>query len=197
MSHVTKGSCLSRMESTDSDSLCPKCRQSFADSRGVLVHLNNKYSSCCGFLDDYDALSTFTEEDMQRRAQSAFNAFRDRVPPLRSPRSPPPPPSPPISEISPHTDAPSTVVEYHPRSSFIYGQGANTFERILGDSFAAFAHRREVNPYYPFQGREEWELARFLARSSLSQTEIDDFLKLKWVMRFITFVESSLQIRCR
>ncbi|KAH9034171.1 hypothetical protein EDB84DRAFT_1669337 [Lactarius hengduanensis] len=65
--------------------------------------------------------------------------------------------------------------EYHPRSSFIYGQKPNTLERTAGDSFA---HRRAANLYYPFQSREEWGLARFLARSSLSQSEIDEFLKL-------------------
>ncbi|KAH8991606.1 hypothetical protein EDB86DRAFT_3065127 [Lactarius hatsudake] len=115
------------------DALCPKCRRRFADSRGVLVHLNHKYSSCHNFLDDYDALSAYTE-DLQR--------------------------------------------QYHPRSSFIYGQKPNTLERTAGDSFA---HRRATNLYYPFQSREEWGLARFLARSSLSQSEIDEFLKLEWV----------------
>lgn len=180
------------METTDMDmdSLCPKCRRRFANSRGVLAHLNNKHTLCYGFLSDYEALSTLTEEDTQRRTQNALNA--QNRPPLTSPRSrsplPPPPPPPPISETSPHINTPA--VEYHPRSSFIYGQGANTFERIQGDSLA---QRREANPHYPFQGREEWELARFLARSSLSQTEIDDFLKLGWVRRFITFVKVKLR----
>ncbi|KAH8987547.1 hypothetical protein EDB86DRAFT_3065710 [Lactarius hatsudake] len=119
------------------DALCPKCRRRFADSRGVLVHLNHKYSSCHNFLDDYDALSAYTE-DLQRR----------------------------------------TVQQYHPRSLFIYGQKPNTLERTAGDSFA---HRWATNLYYPFQSRKEWGLARFLARSSLSQSEIDEFLKLEWV----------------
>ncbi|KAH9006669.1 hypothetical protein EDB84DRAFT_1250962, partial [Lactarius hengduanensis] len=73
----------------------------------------------------------------------------------------------------PHTNTP--VTEYHPRSSFIYGQKPNTLERTAGDSFA---HRQAANPYYPFQSCEEWGLARFLVRSSLSQSEIDEFLKL-------------------
>ncbi|KAH8985112.1 hypothetical protein EDB86DRAFT_3066078 [Lactarius hatsudake] len=110
------------------DALCPKCRRRFADSRGILVHLNHKYSSCHNFLDDYDALSAYTE-DLQWR----------------------------------------TVQQHHPRSSFIYGQKPNTLERTAGDSFA---HQWATNPYYPFQSREE---------SSLSQSEIDEFLKLEWV----------------
>ncbi|KAH9066073.1 hypothetical protein EDB83DRAFT_2506343 [Lactarius deliciosus] len=70
------------------------------------------------------------------------------------------------------------ALKYHPRSSFIYGQKPNTLERTAGDSFA---HQWATNPYYPFQSHEEWGLARFLARSSLSQSEIDEFLKLEWV----------------
>ncbi|KAH9166213.1 hypothetical protein EDB89DRAFT_2115908 [Lactarius sanguifluus] len=119
----------------DTDALCPKCRRRFADSRGVLVHLNHKYSSCHNFLDDYDALSAYTEDLQQRTVQRALLASsRNRVPP--PPPLPPPPPPPVLTP--PHIDTPVT-------------------------------------------DREEWGLARFLARSSLSQSEIDEFLKLEWV----------------
>ncbi|KAH8983937.1 hypothetical protein EDB92DRAFT_1936602 [Lactarius akahatsu] len=131
------------------DFLCPKCWRRFTNSQGVLAHLNHKKSSCYNFLDDDDALSAFVEEETQQ--------------------SPAPAPTPP------HVN--TTTTEYHSHSSFIYGQKANTFERIAGDRFA---HRRVNNPYYPFQGHEEWGLARFLTRSSLSQSEIDEFLKLEW-----------------
>ncbi|KAH9009376.1 hypothetical protein EDB83DRAFT_2509004 [Lactarius deliciosus] len=90
----------------------------------------------------------------------------------------------------PHVN--TTTAEYHSRSSFIYGEKANTFERIAGDRFA---HRRVNNPYYPFQGREEWGLARFLARSSLSQSEIDEFLKLEWVQRLNPTFPSAHALR--
>ncbi|KAH9001804.1 hypothetical protein EDB86DRAFT_3063618 [Lactarius hatsudake] len=145
----------------DTDFLCPKCRRRFTNSRGVLAHLNHKKSSCYDFLDDDDALSAFVEEETQQRArfvqERSLPTFRNRVPsPAPSP-SPAPAPAPAPAPTPPH---------------------ANTFERIAGDRFA---HRRVNNPYYPFQGREEWGLARFLARSSLSQSEIDEFLKLEWV----------------
>lgn len=147
------------------DHLCPKCRQSFSSSRAILAHLNNNFSPCNGFLDNYDANLAFAEEATQRHAELGEHAFQNCVPP---------PPS--ISK----EPAPSTFVEYHPGSSFVFGQGANTFERVQENDFA---HLRKANPYYPFKGREEWDLASFLARSSLSQAEIDEFLKLDWVIR--------------
>ncbi|KAH9020515.1 hypothetical protein EDB84DRAFT_1589727 [Lactarius hengduanensis] len=66
---------------------------------------------------------------------------------------------------------------------------------IREDYWRSFAHRRVNNPYYPFQGREEWGLARFLARSSLSQSEIDEFLKLEWVQRLNPTFTSAHALR--
>lgn len=166
----------------DRDSLCPKCLRLFTGSRGVLAHLTHRLSSCYGFLEDYHGLSTFVEEDTRWRAQRAqeraHRAFQNHD-------LEPAPPAPPASIPAPTPPTPShintTATEYHPHSSFTYGQTANMFERIASDGFA---HRRVDNPYYPFRGREEWGLARFLASSSLSQSEIDDFLKQEWVTPF-------------
>ncbi|KAJ7275704.1 hypothetical protein C8J57DRAFT_1061724 [Mycena rebaudengoi] len=44
-----------------------------------------------------------------------------------------------------------------------------------------FAHYRSDNVYYPFASKEEWELASFLLRSSMTMKDIDDFLKLQMV----------------
>jgi hypothetical protein len=173
----------------DMDHLCPKCRQRFASALGVQTHLNHKFSSCSSFLDDYDALSAFSEQDMrfhvqcaQERAQEHAQERAPQAPfqnPVPSPSLPPPPPPPSISTAPPHINTISS--EYHPLLSFIYGQKANTFERIEDNRFAYW---QTINPYYPFQGCKEWELARFLAGSSLAQSEVDEFLKLKWVTSF-------------
>ncbi|KAG2741692.1 hypothetical protein P692DRAFT_20879866 [Suillus brevipes Sb2] len=42
-----------------------------------------------------------------------------------------------------------------------------------------YDYRRKINTYYPFQDEGEWELGRFLVES-LTQTQIDRFLRLKW-----------------
>lgn len=43
-----------------------------------------------------------------------------------------------------------------------------------------YADRRKENPYYPFEDEGEWDLGRFLVEN-LNQTQINKFLKLKWV----------------
>lgn len=40
-------------------------------------------------------------------------------------------------------------------------------------------HRAQV-PFYPFRDEGEWELAKFLS-AHLNQSEINQFLKSKWV----------------
>ncbi|KAG2124547.1 hypothetical protein BD769DRAFT_1628761 [Suillus cothurnatus] len=67
---------------------------------------------------------------------------------------------------------------YHTKSGSIYGfQRPNTFERMKAHDYES---AREHNVYYPFSGREEWELAKFLIEN-LNQGQISRFLKLSWV----------------
>jgi hypothetical protein len=44
-----------------------------------------------------------------------------------------------------------------------------------------FTEMRKGHLYYPFASRDEWELASFLLRSSLSMAAVDRLLKLKLV----------------
>lgn len=70
-----------------------------------------------------------------------------------------------------------TAGHCHPRSGYVFGVGKNLFDRLQEDQYN---YRREINAYYPFHDEGEWELARFLVEN-LNQTQIDKFLKLKWV----------------
>ncbi|KAG8909122.1 hypothetical protein FRC02_007985, partial [Tulasnella sp. 418] len=47
------------------------------------------------------------------------------------------------------------------------------------DELRSAQQRIGAKPWSPFEDHEEWELAEWLALSSLSQTEIDNYLKLK------------------
>ncbi|KAG1906695.1 uncharacterized protein F5891DRAFT_1182102 [Suillus fuscotomentosus] len=67
---------------------------------------------------------------------------------------------------------------YHTKSGSIYGfQRPNMFERMKAHDYES---ARKHNVYYPFSGREEWELAKFLIEN-LNQGQISCFLKLLWV----------------
>lgn len=58
----------------------------------------------------------------------------------------------------------------------VKGKGQTSFEELKKKR--AEDAGQEMNPWAPFDSAEEWDLARWLIRSGLSQTEIDKFLKL-------------------
>jgi hypothetical protein len=66
-------------------------------------------------------------------------------------------------------------IEEHPNPPAAFGTG-NTFI----DNFNASEHAKErvEAPFYPFRSKDEWEHARFLLNSSLSQAEVSEYLKL-------------------
>ncbi|KAG1827707.1 hypothetical protein EV424DRAFT_1471504 [Suillus variegatus] len=71
----------------------------------------------------------------------------------------------------------NTTGHCHPRSGYIFGIGKNLYDRLQDDQYNYW---REINTYYPFHDEGEWELASFLIQN-LNQTQIDKFLKLKWL----------------
>ncbi|KAG2111852.1 hypothetical protein BD769DRAFT_1674226 [Suillus cothurnatus] len=57
-----------------------------------------------------------------------------------------------------------------------YSQDGSTFLDLFDTD--EYAECRVDNLYYPFTSKEEWEIANYLLRSSLSMAAIDEFLKL-------------------
>ncbi|KAG1893228.1 uncharacterized protein F5891DRAFT_1131356 [Suillus fuscotomentosus] len=71
--------------------------------------------------------------------------------------------------------------QYHPRSGYHYvlpdhPPPHNLFQEMQDHRLQP---ERQVNPWYPFDGPGEWSLAKFLVEN-LSQTQIEQFLKLEW-----------------
>ena len=101
---------------------------------------------------------------------SSCNSFFLRGDPLpTAPNAPPDIPS--MSHNFPH----STVF---PGAAHIYGHGDGYMGTFHNDTHSG---EREVNPYYPFQSKGEWEIASFLSQSGLSMKHIDEFLSLSLV----------------
>ena len=63
-------------------------------------------------------------------------------------------------------------------SAQTFGNGRTFLDRFHMD---IFSNERETNLHYPFASKQEWELAQFLLRSSLSLADIDNFLSLNLV----------------
>jgi hypothetical protein len=93
-------------------------------------------------------------------------------------------PSPSLPHHQPH-DAQNVKF---PGAAKTYGRTKSFMDKFNDDQYSAF---RTTNVYYPYTGKNEWELASFLLSSGLSMRKIDNFLQLKMV---ITSTSSCLFI---
>lgn len=73
----------------------------------------------------------------------------------------------------------SAQVFFHPRVMVDKPGGKNLLQEI--DSDLRLKQFRRIRPYYPFASKAEWELGSWLCNGSLSQNDIDSFLKLDYV----------------
>jgi len=81
------------------------------------------------------------------------------------------------------------------------GRWAENFPRPAGtpkgrglSSFEKFRNAQEANsdsPWAPFESKDDWELARWLITSGVSQTKINDFLKLGMVRSCLRYSHSN------
>ncbi|KAJ7784052.1 hypothetical protein B0H14DRAFT_2630709 [Mycena olivaceomarginata] len=80
---------------------------------------------------------------------------------------------------------PARPKDFHPKPSSTFGT-APTFI----DNFSKDRHTndRQNNLYYPFASADEWEVASYLARSNMTVVQIDEFLKLRLLLRLIKTV---------
>ncbi|KAF7969079.1 hypothetical protein HWV62_28378 [Athelia sp. TMB] len=68
----------------------------------------------------------------------------------------------------------------HPRVPFRGAGGENLLQQIRRDRYAEY---RADNIHYPFATRGDWQLGEWLTNSSLTQAQIDSFLKLEETRR--------------
>ena len=79
-----------------------------------------------------------------------------------------------------------------------HGRAKTFMDRFNDDQYSGF---RTTNIYYPFAGKDKWELTSFLLSSGLLMRKIDDFLRLKMVTLLIlllitTYSPCCLDSRC-
>lgn len=158
--------------------------------------MNKPLSACTTFTEELvsisDTLSTFRAHSrvgqtpspsLQTGPLESSSSTTDHDSPSSSPMDIDPPSfCAPSSNSRTRPDASlasgSPYIEVHPGAGKVLGHGSTFMDGFEADLYAE--ERREL-PYYPFTSRDEWELASFLLRSSLSMKAIDTFLSLKMV----------------
>lgn len=94
------------------------------------------------------------------------------------------------------------VLDPNPSESFDGLGGMNLLQQIeagTGPEDPAVQARAMGLSHYPFSSLRDWDLGHFLTTSSLSQAEIDKFLKLRRVFEFsiVTVQRNYLYMKCR
>lgn len=87
---------------------------------------------------------------------------------------------PTVTDAAPSVSLAGLRKVYHPKRSAHDSQGKNMLQQMDEDKYANI-RQESRNVHFPFASRSEWQLANWLTRSSLPQTEIDSFLHLNWV----------------
>lgn len=144
---------------------CPLCGKRFSD---VLRHLNHRESKCAGW---------FNTAAPHRTGPSPSHHYEHSIedpmgPTILDDFSNTQQPSSP-----PHHQSSVRRVEFSGAAK-TYGQTKTFMERFDDDEHSGL---RTTNTYYPFAGKDEWELGSFLLSSGLSMRKINDFLRLKMV----------------
>jgi len=81
--------------------------------------------------------------------------------------------------VEPEADRDDYTVDVHPTA----GRILRKEEAPFGQERAYQEMRGEGNVYYPFANEKEWELSAWLHQSGLPLSQMDTFLKLKYVSR--------------
>jgi hypothetical protein len=110
----------------------------------------------------------------------------DPFPELLNEIKPSPLPSPASTNTSRTSSASSSSssnvrTDFYPLAGKDYGSGLDFFKTLESRDSDRVKYARSLNPYWPFSNHEEWELGLWLIRSRLSQNQINQFLKLKYV----------------
>lgn len=159
-------------------------------ARGIVDSLLQGQSHAEGEVDDDDD-GTFTYHFLVSCTDSAVGdalpslipvyegADGDELDPL------PPPPAPLDITPPPLTSMAGLKKIYHPNASVGISGGLNLLEQVHAGKGPNDEHAkaRLSNPYYPFSSGRDWQLAKWLTDSALTQAEVDAFLKLDRVGR--------------
>ena len=153
----------------------------------VARHLSQPRTSCHSSIRDMVDISQFAELVEPRRRSvdplsSQFPSDRNR-----EPYDPDPGDGMDFGIGGDHFDTVGeellSAEEWYEGAGTCYSQDGTTFLDIFDAD--EYADCRKDNLFYPFASRNEWEVADFLLRSSLSMAAINEFLALSMVCNLL------------
>lgn len=158
---------------------CPQCRGHFKKAEDLHKHLNHPMTSCRPWLTELVKVSellghgdTHNRKVSQSDVQdiSMENGWdMDMGQESREGED--------MGDLE-STESAGPCRDVFPDAAKVFGKGSTFMDRFDDDENASM---REDNLFYPFASREDWELASWLSRSSLSMASIDSFLSLELV----------------
>lgn len=168
----------------------PQCNLVFESHEDLLAHISQPQRTCYSFFSGFGCPNPHCDK--------RFRSEEEIVSHLNQQESTCILPFAPISmpewDDGPSIQGPgiySTVdrwVEYHPTSGWKYGRGRNILQEMVHSD--RYAHRRDRNPYYPWQDAAQWKLAKFV-NEKMTLSDADRFLKLDWVIFCVSFIGLS------
>jgi hypothetical protein len=149
---------------------CPYCGKRFAD---ILRHLNHRQSGCSDWFNNVSPLDGLAprRHDSNNDFEDSETSHSDFAPQDYFPE--------PSGENLTSSQRQSLRHVEFPGAGVTYGHATSFMDQFNSDQYSG---SRVDNVYYPFAGKDEWELASFLHSSGLSMRKINIFLKLKLVI---------------
>ncbi|KAG1856780.1 hypothetical protein F4604DRAFT_1931785 [Suillus subluteus] len=162
---------------------CPSCGKPFQNDKFVLQHLNQPTSQCFNWNDN---LICFSGPPVQPEEPQASLPEDDNDAWMMEDH-----PGPEDGDTGVKADDGEEVVVYVGAAK-TWGTGTTFMKQFESD---AYAEERVSNPYFPFAGKPDWEMAAFLLRSELSMADIDEFLKLEFNRKLPLSFHSERELR--
>ncbi|KAG1786723.1 hypothetical protein EV424DRAFT_1551366 [Suillus variegatus] len=174
-----------------------KCGKTFTKDSSITRHLSQPRTSCHSYMCDIVNISQFTQvqlpwcdvspsapeldPDTCVEDQLQFNDFWNIGDDFGS--------------LDNDFGAAGESLEKYEGAGACYSKNGLTFLDVFdADEYAEY---RKDNLFYPFASKEEWEVADYLLRSSLSMAAIDEFLKLRMIQNLQLSFSSARELRSR
>ncbi|RDB19233.1 hypothetical protein Hypma_013496 [Hypsizygus marmoreus] len=165
---------------------CPNsaCNLTFPSIEAVQLHLSSRDAPVDSNANDSEWEELIDDDHYAHPPDFYDDGERPTFPEPASPPSP--------QEIPPVASQVGLHRINHPNAPIAKPGGHNLLEAMDLDRYAL---ERQTNPYYPFASKMDWDVAHFIHDTSLTQQQIDRFLRLDYVRSHPLLFRSARDLR--